>query len=60
MYIPKKKPGPRSKMPKAERLRTLYMEHTAQEIANMYNVSLATVRGWIRKTRVVQKEGTAS
>lgn len=51
MTIPKKKPGPRSKMPPAKVLYDLYIDHTAAEIAAKYGVSVSTVRGWIRSLR---------
>lgn len=51
MLIAKKRSGRPSNRPDAEKLAELYSGHTAQQIADMYNVSVATVRTWINNER---------
>lgn len=45
--IGKKSRGRRTNKPDCETLARLYEDHTAEEIAEMYNVSANTVRHWI-------------
>lgn len=52
MYrIERKNRGRKSNKPDCETLARLYEDHTAEEIAGMYNVSTNTVRSWIYKYR---------
>lgn len=66
VYIPKKKggnPNPKgrpSKRPPLENLAHLYSVFTAQEIADLYGVKLATVRSWIARARRNYKDEMAA
>lgn len=60
--IPKKSPGNRNakgrptKQPPLAVLAQAYAVFTAQEIANMYGVPVATVRSWIARARKAHRE----
>ena len=49
--IPYKKTGRPSKRPDPELLIALYQDHTATELAEMYDVSETTVRSWVSRLR---------
>lgn len=49
--------GPRSKAPDDITLLEQYQEKTGKQLAEMYNVPVATVRSWIRNARIRLKEG---
>lgn len=49
--IPDKKTGRPKKKPSLEVLATLYADHTAGEIAEMYGVKENTVRCWLWQYR---------
>lgn len=51
-------PGRPTKRPDIEVLSDLYERHTAREIAVMYGVSTATVRGWIYQYRKEDEDQT--
>ena len=53
--IPDKKTGRPKKRPSLEILATLYADHTAGEIAEMYGVKESTVRFWLWQYRQEEK-----
>lgn len=57
MTIKKKKAGRPTRRPTIEQLAMLYEMSTAADIAKEYEVSVATVRGWIRKARIEANKG---
>lgn len=54
--IKAKKGGRPTKRPSTEQLAILYENKTAREIAEQYDVSTSTVRGWVRKARREEKQ----
>lgn len=59
MFPPKRKGKP-TKRPSKEKLSELYKEHTAKEIAAMYQVHVKTVENWIRTYRKSNLHGPNS
>lgn len=55
IMIKKKTSGRPTIRPTEAELNKLYQKHTAQEIANMYNTKLCTVRAWIKHYRDLEK-----
>jgi len=53
--FPPKKKGKPTKRPPKEKLSELYKEHTAKEIAAMYQVHVKTVENWIKTYRKEDK-----
>ena len=51
MTIINKKMGRPTKRPEPEFLVALYNDHTAKQIADMYDVRESTVRSWISRLR---------
>lgn len=51
MTIPNKKMGRPTKRPAPEFLVALYKDHTAKQIAEMYDVKESTVRSWVARLR---------
>ena len=49
--IPKKKGGRPSNRPDPDYLILLYEKYTAPQIAEMYHVSVSTVRSWVSRLR---------
>nr|CDL66178.1 unnamed protein product [uncultured bacterium] len=52
--ITTKQGGRPTKRPTVDEMCRLYSKHTASEIARMYSVTTATVRGWIAYYRRLQ------
>lgn len=53
----KKKRGRRTIRPSEEELAKLYANHTAKEIAEIYNVSVRTAESWVVYYRKQHKKG---
>ncbi|WP_418751546.1 hypothetical protein [Frisingicoccus sp.] len=51
VYPKKRKTGRPSKRPNPELLATLYENHSATELAEMYGVTPGTVRSWMCRIR---------